>query len=157
MEWNRGRVATMSGDRPTVDEVDPAEACRLLESDPDTALVDVRTRAEFSYVGHADAVDRNIPWRFLSDRFDVKSGVYTYDENGNFLPDIAALMAREGKGNDDAVFVICRSGARSAAAVDALAAAGYSQVYNIVDGFEGGKDKATGAVGCVLARTMDRW
>jgi len=127
------------------------DAAAALEADPGIVLVDVRTRAEFSYVGHADAVDQNIPWRFLSDRFDAKTGVYAYDENGNFLDDIAALMAREGKGKDDPVFVICRSGGRSAASVDALAAAGYSQVYNIVDGFEGGKDKATGH------RTVNGW
>lgn len=127
------------------------DAAAALEADPGIVLVDVRTRAEFSYVGHAGAVDQNIPWRFLSDRFDAKRGVYAYDENGNFLEDIAALMAREGKGKDDPVFVICRSGGRSAASVNALAAAGYSQVYNIVDGFEGGKDKATGH------RTVNGW
>ena len=60
-------------------------------------------------------------------------------------------MAREGKGKGDTVFVICRSGGRSAASVNALAAAGYTQVYNIVDGFEGGKDKATGH------RTVSGW
>lgn len=127
------------------------DAFAALEANPGIVLVDVRTLAEFSYVGHADAVDRNIPWRFLSNRFDAKRGVYAYDNNENFLRDIAALMAREGKGKNDPVFVICRSGGRSAASVNALAAAGYSEAYNIVDGFEGGKDKATGH------RTVNGW
>ena len=131
--------------------VTASDAAVALEAAPGIVLIDVRTLAEFSYVGHADAVDQNIPWRFLSDRFNAKSGSYAYDDNGNFLKEVAVLMAREGKGKGDAVFVICRSGGRSAASVNALAAAGYTQVYNIVDGFEGGKDKATGH------RTVSGW
>ena len=127
------------------------DAAAALEMDPGIVLVDVRTRAEFSYAGHADPVDQNIPLRFFSDRFDEKSGAYLYDDNENFLRDFAALMDREGKGSDDPIFVMCRSGGRSAAAVNALAAAGYTKVYNVVDGFEGGKDKATGH------RTVDGW
>lgn len=127
------------------------DAAAALEADPGIVLVDVRTQAEFSYVGHAAPVDQNIPLAFFSDRFDEKSGAYFYVANQNFVGDVGALMTREGNGADDPVFVMCRSGARSAAAVNALAAAGYTQVYNIVDGFEGGKDQATGH------RNVDGW
>ena len=44
----------MSGGRPIIDEVDPAEAYRLLESNPETALIDVRTCAEWAFVGLPD-------------------------------------------------------------------------------------------------------
>jgi hypothetical protein len=40
---------------------------------------------------------------------------------------------------DDTILVMCRSGGRSAMAVNALAKAGFTQVYNIIDGFEGDK------------------
>ena len=53
-EWNRGRIDSMSGDRPIVDEVDPVEAYRLLESEPETALIDARTQAEWAFVGLPD-------------------------------------------------------------------------------------------------------
>jgi len=62
-----------------------------------------------------------------------------------------ALMAREGKGKDDPVFLICRSGSRSAGAVNALHEAGFTRAYNVVDGFEGGRNKATGH------RTVEGW
>jgi rhodanese-related sulfurtransferase len=104
------------------------DAAAALEMDPGIVLVDVRTRAEFSYAGHADPVDQDIPLRFFSGRFDEKSGAYLYDDNENFLRDFAALMDREGKGSDDPIFVMCRSGGRSAAAVNALAAAGYTSL-----------------------------
>jgi len=127
------------------------DAHAALEAEPGIVFIDVRTQAEFSYVGHADSVDQNIPFRFLSNRFDAKSGSYEYDKNENFVADVMALMAREGKGKDDPVFVMCRSGGRSAGAVNALAAAGFTRVYNIIDGFEGGTDKATGH------RTVEGW
>ena len=44
---------------------------------------------------------------------------------------------------DDVILVMCRSGARSAAAVDELAKAGFVNAYSIVDGFEGDKLKAS--------------
>ncbi|MEK6215877.1 MAG: rhodanese-like domain-containing protein, partial [Boseongicola sp.] len=88
---------------------------------------------------------------FFCERFDELSGAYVFVVNEYLLRDFAALMDREGKGSDDPIFVMCRSGGRSAAAVNALAAAGYTKVYNVVDGFEGGKDKATGH------RTVDGW
>ena len=123
----------------------PADADRALAADPSIILIDVRTRAEFQFVGHPTATDQNIPVRFLDPemKHDGKKG-YGMVENPKFADQVAALMAREGKGKDDPIFVICRSGGRSARATDKLAALGYTNVWNLVEGFEGGKDKATG-------------
>jgi len=52
------------------------DAHAVLEADPGIVFIDIRTRAEFSYVGHPDSVDRNIPFRFLTDRFNAKSSSY---------------------------------------------------------------------------------
>ncbi len=52
------------------------------------------------------------------------------------LPDFVARVQRIAK-PDDTVLVMCRSGGRSAMAVNLLAAAGFRNVYNITDGMEG--------------------
>ena len=49
------------------------------------------------------------------------------------------------------IFLICRSGGRSAVAAKQLIRAGYTNVWNLVEGFEGDKDKATGA------RSVNGW
>ena len=71
--------------------------------------------------------------------------------NANFLADFERVARREGIGKDDPIFVICRSGARSAVAARKLIEAGYTNVWNIVEGFEGDKDKKTGK------RTVNGW
>ncbi|RMF34456.1 MAG: sulfurtransferase [Alphaproteobacteria bacterium] len=125
--------------------VTSAEAYAAIRKDPGIVLLDVRTPEEFNFVGHAKAADANVPFNFMdATKLPAKGGNYGWRHNDNFLADVAAVMARLGKGKDDVIFVMCRSGHRSAASVNALAKAGYTQVYNVIDGFEGSKNKATG-------------
>ena len=56
-------------------------------------------------------------------------------KNENFVSDVAG-----GLTPDQPIVVICRSGARSAAGASALTAAGFTEVYNVDDGFEGDPD-----------------
>ena len=116
------------------------DAHRALQADPGIVFIDVRSVAEFNFVGHADSADQNIPSRFMSSEYDAEKGAYGWTDNRNFVADVGALLAREGKNSDDPVFVMCRSGGRSAAAIRVLAEAGYTQVWSVIDGFEGGKD-----------------
>ena len=62
--------------------------------------------------------------------------------NPDFVAQADAIMARENAEKDSPVFVMCRSGGRSAAAAQALTKAGYTNVWNLVEGFEGDKDDA---------------
>jgi rhodanese-related sulfurtransferase len=55
-------------------------------------------------------------------------------------PDFADKVRAAGVGENDEVFLICRSGARSAAAANALTAAGFAHCYNVAQGFEGDRD-----------------
>jgi rhodanese-related sulfurtransferase len=108
-------------------DVKPAEAFRRLEANPKAWLIDVRTAPEWAFVG-TPAV-RNLvrlSWQ----------GFPTMQVN----PDFVNEVAKAGVGPDDEVFLICRSGARSAAAANALAAAGYANAYNVAEGFEGDRD-----------------
>ena len=102
-------------------------------------ILDVRTPGEYIFVGHVPMA-ANIPIRFLSPQVDAGSGKPAMPLNENFIED-----ARKRFEPTDTILVMCRSGGRSAAAVNTLAKAGYKQVYNIVDGFEGDALKIPGS------------
>jgi rhodanese-related sulfurtransferase len=93
--------------------------------------IDVRTPEEFMFVGHADMA-WNIP---------VAAQLYQWDAGKQqfpmrLLPDFISRVKQVAK-PDDTLMVMCRSGGRSAIAVNQLAAAGFRNVYNITDGMEG--------------------
>lgn len=109
------------------DNVRPAEAFERLQSSEKAWLIDVRTMPEWQFVGFP-AVDRllRISWQdYPSMRVN---------------PDFVRLVKEAGVPEDGEVFLICRSGARSAAAAAALTASGFQNCYNVEEGFEGDKD-----------------
>lgn len=110
-------------------DVLPAEAHERLAKNPNAYLIDVRTDAEWAFVGVPD-VDRllRLSWQAFP----------SMERNANFV----AQVERSGVPKDAEVFLICRSGARSAAAASALAAAGFVKCYNVAQGFEGDRDGA---------------
>lgn len=89
-------------------------------------LVDVRTRAEWAYVGVPDAPAVFIEWQSFPDGA----------RNGNFVEELRAAGAQPGR----PLYFLCRSGARSAAAAKAATADGLGPAFNITDGFEGQLD-----------------
>lgn len=113
-------------------DVKPGVAWRMLSDSAATRLVDVRTTAEWAFVGGPDlgslgkaAIE--IEWQsFPSMRVDPE-----------FAAKASALL---GGDRTAPVLVICRSGARSASAARALTAAGYAACFNVADGFEGPLD-----------------
>jgi rhodanese-related sulfurtransferase len=115
-----------------VDDVTPSEAWELLKSDPKAQLVDVRCIAEWNFVGVPDlsALGRNavtIEW----------SRYPSMARNDQFETQVAAELQARGADSDTAIVFLCRSGVRSLAAANALAARGYSRCFNIAGGFEG--------------------
>ena len=111
--------------------VSPSEAYADLLADPDAVLVDVRTSAEWSYVGLPDLSDigkQVIPleWQRFPD------GAL----NTNFVEQ----LREAGVGEGAPVYFLCRSGVRSAAAAEVATAAGLGPAYNVSDGFEGPLD-----------------
>ena len=102
----------------------PAEAHEVLRSAPGAKLVDVRTRAEWDYVGRIPGA--------------VEIELLTYPGN---RPNPGFVAELEDKVNKDApVLFICRSGGRSHTAAMLATQAGYSASYNVLEGFEGDKD-----------------
>jgi len=109
------------------------ETWEALRSDPSAALVDVRTDAEWSYVGLPDlsAIGKKvhrIAWQIFP----------SMTVNGRFVEELAAA----GLTPANELYFLCRSGARSLAAARAAMAAGFPRVVNIIDGFEGPLDEA---------------
>ena len=94
-------------------------------------IIDVRTPSEYIFVGHAPMA-ANIPVRFFNEKFDPKTMKPGMPLNENFVTEVKKRFQ-----DTDVFMVMCRSGGRSAAAVNILAQAGFKNVYNITDGFEG--------------------
>lgn len=122
----------MNGDGYAGD-IKPKEAWDILQEDPDACLVDVRTEAEWRYVGFPDLGEIGkrthcIGWQFFPDN----------RLNERFVEDVSALGIRP----EQTVLLICRSGQRSRHAAIALTAAGYKTCFNVAEGFEGDKDGA---------------
>jgi rhodanese-related sulfurtransferase len=143
----------MSAVRPIIDEVDPAEAYRLLESDPEAALIDVRTRAEWAFVGLPDLsmLDRPL-WPIEWVAFPNMA------RNPAFVDELTARM--NGKLPTRLLF-ICRSGSRSMAAAQTVAATLGAQgvaahCTNVAEGFEGdlGQDGRRGRTNGWKARGL---
>lgn len=111
-------------------DLTPTEAWELLASDENAVLVDVRTQAEWAFVGVPDTSD-------LGKRplFAEWSSLGSGPNPAGF---VEALTAHVDPGAP--IVLLCRSGARSAQAAAALTAAGYGPAYNVADGFEGEVD-----------------
>ncbi|MEI7841552.1 MAG: rhodanese-like domain-containing protein [Gallionellaceae bacterium] len=102
----------------------PAEAQQILQLAPGAKLVDVRSKAELDFVGRVPGAIE-IEWASYP-------GMVL---NPNFM---AALTQQVDK--EALVMFLCRSGVRSHGAAVAAEQAGYSEVYNVLEGFEGDRD-----------------
>jgi rhodanese-related sulfurtransferase len=94
-------------------------------------IIDVRTPEEFIFVGYPE-----MAWKI-----PVGTQSYVWDaENEKFpmclLTDFVSRVKEIAKPTDT-IMVTCRSGGRSAIAVNLLAKEGFTQVYNVIDGVEG--------------------
>jgi rhodanese-related sulfurtransferase len=121
-------------DRP-IDNVDVAATWQALESHVRSQLIDVRTRAEWTYVGIPDLGSLSkravlVEWQTFPDQ--------TIDPR--FVERLARELSALGVKLDDDLFFICRSGGRSLAAAKAMAAMGYRACHNVTGGFEGPLD-----------------
>jgi rhodanese-related sulfurtransferase len=115
---------------PYAGDLSPEEAFELLKSRSDAVLVDVRTTAEWSYVGTPDLSDlgREV---LLAEWVTFPGGA----RNPSFLESVEAAAAK-----DAPVIFLCRSGVRSIAAAEAATEAGFQGAYNVTEGFEGPPD-----------------
>ena len=112
-------------------DVAPQQAYEAIKRDPAAALIDVRTQAEWSFVGLPDLRGAGrqpvlVEWQTFP----------AMAPNPAFAADVAKAGIKAGQ----PLYFICRSGARSRSAAIAMTAAGYGPCYNIAGGFEGNRD-----------------
>ena len=114
-------------------DVSPEAAWTALKSDGDARLIDVRTTAEWAYVGLPDlgALGKapvTVEWK----RFPSMA----------VNPGFAGAVAAAGVEKGAALYFLCRSGVRSRDAARAMSALGYGPCFNVATGFEGDRDAA---------------
>lgn len=116
-------------------DVPVTEAWARLAADRTALLIDVRTKAEWTFVGVPDlsTIGKKVllaEWQtFPDNRMDPV-----------YATRLAEVVGAAGGGKDAELLFICRSGGRSRKAAEAMAAAGYTRCRNVADGFEGPLD-----------------
>ncbi len=115
-------------------DISPSETWKRLAQDPAARLIDVRTEAEWNFVGLPDLVSLSRqPLLCEWQRFPG-------GQNLDFVAQASTALAQSGHSKGAPLFFLCRSGARSKAAAIAMTAHGYGPCFNIAHGFEGGLD-----------------
>jgi len=113
-------------------DLSPQQTWALLNDEQDAVLIDVRTDAEFAYVGEPDLgsmknTTHKVCWKIFPDM----------KRNPHFEDAVRDVMNDQ----DTPILFLCRSGVRSAAAAKTMTALGFKRCYNIAEGFEGDKDE----------------
>jgi rhodanese-related sulfurtransferase len=109
---------------PFAGSVSPRDAWQLF-SQGEVVIVDVRTAEERKFVGHVPE-SRHVAWA---------TGL-SLSRNPRFAKELEHKV-----GKDEAILLLCRSGKRSVAAAEAATKAGFANVFNISEGFEGDLDE----------------
>lgn len=121
----------MSDNHPQ--DLSPQQAWQMLQEDPGTVLVDIRSTMEYLFVGHPKG-SIHVPW--------IDEPEWTV--NPDFVTDIRKLLLGGAVCTEEntcaTVILICRSGKRSIEAGKALLGAGLSRVFHVNEGFEGDLD-----------------
>ena len=110
------------------------EAFDMLNTVPDTYLIDVRTRAEYQLIGHPYQAYL-FPYMFFTSNLVKEDEEYSYatsNKNEAFVEEISKVFKKT-----DNILVISRDGTRSALAAKDLIDAGFQKVFDVEDGFEG--------------------
>ena len=118
-------------------ELSPLDAYALIKEDPaHMIIIDVRTKAEYQFVGHPDGAYL-IPLQFMGEVFKEKE--YEMIKNDEF----ASVILKKFNPKTDTLFFLCRSGTRAAMALSEAVTAGWpaERAYVILGGFQGEKMK----------------
>ena len=121
---NRAKLRSKEMDLPYVGALLPSEALTFLQENSGARLVDVRTKAEWSWVGRIPGAVE-IEWLVFP----------SMQTNPDFLKHLSLKVLKESP-----VMFICRSGVRSNQAAIAAMESGYLNCFNVLEGFEGDKD-----------------
>ena len=121
---NRAKLRAEEMDLPYEGALLPTEALTFLQENSGARLVDVRSKAEWSWVGRIPGAVE-IEWLVFP----------SMQANPDFLEHLSLKVPKESP-----VMFICRSGVRSNQAAIAALESGYVNCFNVLEGFEGDKD-----------------
>lgn len=126
----------MTFDAGNIDDISVKETWARLVADPSAVLIDVRTKAEWAFVGMPDlsSLGRKtllVEWQSFPDN----------RINASFADQLVEMLDVVGADADTELLFICRSGGRSLMAAKAMAARGFKRCRNVADGFEGPLDQ----------------
>jgi rhodanese-related sulfurtransferase len=115
-------------------DITPLQAWKLLSDNPDAVLVDVRTDAEWRFVGVPDlsSLGRDVVYI----EWNTSGGT----RNENFAAELKQLVPPAAADQERPVIFLCRSGNRSIGAAEVSTEVGLTPAYNVLDGFEGHLD-----------------
>ncbi|WP_433198162.1 rhodanese-like domain-containing protein [Nocardia sp. CA-107356] len=114
-------------------DITPQQAWELLRDNPEAVLVDVRTEAEWRFVGVPDTSSIDRPTVLIE--WVDSSGT----RNAEFVAQLTTAL--EGRDAAAPVVFLCRSGQRSVGAAVAATGIGIEPSYNVLEGFEGPIDE----------------
>ena len=114
-----------------VPKLSSQECFKKLSLEVNSYLVDVRTKPEWFYIGvpNLESLQKKtvcVAWQIYPDM----------QINVNFESEILESDIKK----QDSIFLICRSGQRSLDAAKFLTSRGFTNCYNVFDGFEGNLD-----------------
>jgi len=118
-----------------IEDVPVEEVWSRLKEDSASLLIDVRTRAEWAFVGLPDLTE--IGKRVLTVEWQTSPESRI---DAAFPERLVEVLDAASANKDTELFFICRSGGRSRMAAEAMANAGYRRCRNVADGFEGPLD-----------------
>lgn len=128
------RSETVSSETGYAGDLSPGESWNRMSSDGAAQLIDVRTVAEWSFVGVPDLSELGREALFCEWQ------LFPSAPNPEFVQHVMEALKQTSYRPGAALFFLCRSGARSRAAAIAMSKAGYAPCFNVSDGFEGGLD-----------------
>lgn len=122
--------STYAGDVSCIDAWD------TLNGDRPTFLIDVRTKAEWAFVGVPVLSEMGtepllVEWQSFP----------TMERDSGFAETLSKALAARGADTDAHLLFLCRSGARSQSAASAMTEHGYRNCFNVTGGFEGPPDQ----------------
>jgi len=141
--WSQSEFENLPKGKQTTLElyVSAKQAYEVWKQSPNKVkILDVRTPDEYINIGHA-SMAWNIPAFIQTYEWDADNNHFSIKPSADFMSQIKDVFQ-----TTDTLYVMCRSGGRSAWSVNQLAKAGYKNVYNIIDGFEGDKIKDSESV-----------
>ena len=113
-------------------DVTPLEAFEDLKNNPNSFLIDVRTQAEWAFVGVSDLSEIGKETILLQWKIYPQMQI-----NPDFVRLFNKAAEQLGVKEDSNLFFICKTGGRSLDAAEKMTKNGYKNCFNVANGFEG--------------------